>query len=801
MSKQYKPTKIGKKMLVLAIAASLTSPALAQIETLEEITVTAQKREQLAWEVPMTVNVISADEIVKTGALDLAEVQNFIPGFEVGESETQANISIRGVSSSNISTGGDPSVATFYDEVYVPRAATQMGFSDMARVEVLKGPQGTLYGRNAVAGVVNMVPNQPGAENEGFARLRVGNYSLWRAEAMGNVAVSDGFFLRGNVMLNKRDGYVNNLYDGNNPGSQDNLSARVAGLWTLTDETQLQLSYDYDKVDNSARGALGISEWAACPDDPFCGKVLNDVIDGRETRDMWAVTGKLFHDFNDNFSSKLIASYRDYEVTNRQDEDGTAEVNRYMDTDNVEKADVFYTELQFNYSADRFNLVFGGNYSREDSYQEIPVNTNADSAMTAVSTGIGDLFRLPIDNLWDPNQMAAFMTLVTKQPITPEMVVNTGDFFYDQLDAILVGIPMVGPSYAGQPWTEAYYNTGDFKNYGVYGDIDFEVTDKWGLTLGLRYSWDDKTFSWRNPPATINEVRPGTSDLVFTPIPGYLQARTGTLYASDSWSKLTGRAVVDYQINNNSLTYLSYSTGYKSGAFDSLDVTTSDDPLAPEESANTEWGIKGSFFESHLATEFSLFYMTLDGRQRTVDTKPPGQNNAIPTVISGDQTFKGAELVLNWLITDTTQLGFLTTYRKVESQWEPFYNAIGELVTEKSSGTTGTDYTVTFDWFPQISSGELAIRGEYIFAENNDEDDPTIVHPDIPGFGADRKLLNARIAWTTSDGHWTLGVWGKNLLDNEVTSSVRNITTATFGTPFVSIDPPRTYGVEATYNF
>ncbi len=791
----------GVSVLGTAIALALATPAMAQVEALEEVVVTAQKREQAAIEVPMTVNVFSAGDIEKTGALDLSEIQDFIPGFSVGSGETQASIAIRGVSSSNISTGGDPSVATFYDEVYVPRAATTMAFSDMARVEVLKGPQGTLYGRNAVAGVVNMVPNQPGAETEGFVRARLGNYSTYRVEAMGNMAASDNFYLRGNILSNQRDGFVTNTEGGRDPGSQDNLVARLSGLWTISDQTQLQLAYDYDKVDNAPRGAIGVSPWAACPTDPFCGRVANDVIGGEETRNMSAFTGKLFHDINDSFSMKLISSYRRFDTTNIQDEDGTAEIDRYLDTDNVEDSSIFYNELQFNYVTDRFTLVFGANYSQEDTYQEIPVNTNADSAMRAVTAGIAAALGVPLDHIWDPNQMAALMSALLQQPIPPELITATGDYFYDQLDMFLPGTPVVGPSFAGQPWREIYYNTGDFKNYGVYGDIDFQLNEKWSLIGGLRYSWDDKTFSWRNPPNSLNAVRPGTDDLVFTPVPGYLEARTGTLYASDSWSKLTGRAVVNYQINDNALTFLSYSTGYKSGAFDSLDPSTSDNPLQPEESTNYEWGIKGNFFENHLSTEFSMFYMQLDGRQRTVDTKPPGTPQAVPRVINGDQKFKGAEIVLNWLITSTTQLGFMTTYREEESKWEPFYNSVGDLVNEVSSGNTGNDYTFTFDWFPQFGNGNTDVRLEYVFYENNDEFDPTVVDPNIPGFGEDRKLLNARAAWTTSDDRWTFALWGKNLLDNEVTSGVSNITTASFHTPFVSIDPPLTYGIEAAYNF
>ena len=189
------------------VAIALPAVTLAQEGNLEEIVVTAQKREQSELEVPMTIDVFSSKDIEETGALNLIEMQDFIPGFEMGDNPTQSTISVRGVSSVNISTGGDPSVATFYDEVYVPRAATTASFSDLARVEVLKGPQGTLYGRNAAAGVVSIVPNRPSAETEAFIRQRIGNYDLFRVEAMGNVALSDDFFVRANLLKNRRGGY------------------------------------------------------------------------------------------------------------------------------------------------------------------------------------------------------------------------------------------------------------------------------------------------------------------------------------------------------------------------------------------------------------------------------------------------------------------------------------------------------------------------------------------------------------------------------------------------------------------
>lgn len=827
----------GFEAVCLAVAAAiLPTFALAQDAVLEEITVTAQKREQSTLDVPITVDVFTADQIEKTGALNLIEMQDFIPGFEIGSNPTQASITIRGVSSANISTGGDPSVATFYDDIYVPRAATTVSFTDMQRVEVLKGPQGTLYGRNAAAGVVNMVPNRPNAETEGFVRMRAGNFDLLRLEAMGNVALSENFFLRANVLTNTRDGYLTNLAPGErDPGEQDNIAARISALWEISDVTDLQISYDYDKVDNSARAAVGLSPWSACPSDPRCDNVLNDVINGKETRDMWAANVKLNHEFNDQWSAKFVTGYRTFETINKQDEDGTAEFDRYLDTDNIEDSDINYSELQFNFNTERVNVVFGANYSKESTHQEIPVNSNVDSVMRAVTSeirrdivnGVNDdlglegddrlpeeqvlaligqqiglPFPLPMEHIWDPLSMSFFMN-TQGLPLTPGDIIASGDTYYDVVQGMGFPGPFVGPSHAGQPWSEYYFNDGDFTNWGLYGDVDFQVNDRWNLLFGLRYSNDEKSFSWRNPANSFTAVRPGTPDLVFQPHPLYPDARNGTLTAVHDWDKVTGRAVARYQVTDNAQVFASYSTGYKSGGYDSLDVSTSDNPLRPEESENIEIGLKGDFADNRLRVQLSVFDMTIDGRQRTVDSRPPGQLSPIPTINVGDQEFKGVEAVVDWLVVDNLQFGFMTTWRDAEATWDEYYDANGELAGgPQAKNSTNTDYTVTMDWQPDLGPGDLEFRLEYIFNENTGAFDSTsVVDPDdYPGYYEDRKELNARIAWTSESDKYMAALWGKNLLDQKLLGGISDISIL-FRTPFTSVSAPMTYGVEFGVRF
>ena len=157
----------GVPFAFTALAVALSPLPLAAQEggglALEEVVVVAQKREQSAMTVPVAVGTFTAQDMRNTGALTVAEIDDYIPGFDAGSTSTftQQTYEIRGVSSPTISSGSDPSVATFYDEVYLPRSATTMAFNDMQRVEVLKGPQGTLFGRNASAGVINMIPTPP----------------------------------------------------------------------------------------------------------------------------------------------------------------------------------------------------------------------------------------------------------------------------------------------------------------------------------------------------------------------------------------------------------------------------------------------------------------------------------------------------------------------------------------------------------------------------------------------------------------------------------------------------------------
>lgn len=822
---------------------------------IEVVTVTAQKRVQNILKVPVTVGTISADTIEESGSVLLSEVDKFISGFEFSDSSmTQAGITMRGISSPNISVGGDPSSATFYDDVYMPRAAQNVIFSDMARVEVLKGPQGTLFGRNAAMGVVSMVPNAPHADFEGFVKATLGSDDLQRYEGMINIPLADNFYMRANVLTNGQDGIVkntaapawNNDFKIWDLGERNHSAARVSLLWDISAQTNFQLSYDWDDLEQAPPMAVGVSKYAYnMGKTPFADQAANDVRKGVEARDMYGVTAKLNHEFNDNWSMKYVLSYRDWETENRQDEDGTAVISRYFDTSNNEDSDILYTELQFNYISEKINAVAGFSYSKEKVAQTTELNLTADTAArlvtgelnTFIKGGVADqlaatiggrtdahaagafgpgvtfagavdsffaLSGFPMDHMWDSSEWSNALNALgfadgimaaigmPGMPLTSDIVTATGDATYNIVAAQLGIAEVFGPSHTGKWWSESVNNTGDFTNWGVFADVDYAITSKWNVIAGLRYSQDKKDFTWHIPKTTFAAQVPGVSNLLFPEV---------NLQASDDWSKVTGRLVTSYQLNDDQMVFASYSTGYKSGGFDSLAPRAKS--FAPEDTTNYEIGYKAILW-GEVVANVSAYYLELDNFQRTIDSKAPGSSQAIPTIINEDREITGIEFDFLWNVSDSLKLGVISEIRSTDTFTPEFHNGEGNLVkAQKSSVNASANYTFTLDWMPDVGLGNTNLHLDYVFVENINDKEVGIEDYKlaIPAYLKDTKSLNARLSWTSENDTVEIGFWGKNLFDERNVLSVGGLTANVIGTPYARINRGREAGIDVKYSF
>ena len=826
-----------------------------QQSDLEIVTVTAQKRVQNILKVPVTVGTVSADTLEESSSVLLSDVDKFIPGFDFSDSSmTQAGITMRGISSPNISVGGDPSSATFFDDIYMPRAAQNVLFSDMARIEVLKGPQGTLFGRNAAMGVVNMVPNSPNADFEGFLKATLGSDNLKRYEGMINTPLTDTLYMRANFLANAQDGIVKNIakpsWNANSKiwdlGERSHNAARLSLLWDISSATNFQLSYDWDDLEQAPPMAIGTSVYAYNQGKtPFADKAENDVKDGVESRDMYGVTAKLNHEFNEQWSMKYVASYRDWQTVNREDEDGTSDITRYFDTSNNEDSNIFYTELQFNYVSDKINAVTGFSYSKEDVKQTTELNITADSAARLITGGLNEQFYgqvaqqvagmlggnsdalasaafgdgvtfngavdafygasgFPVDHLWNAGEWAnainaagaadMFMNVIGMPgvPLTADIINMTGDASYDFMSAALGSAEIFGPSHSGQFWQETVNNTGNFTNWGIYGDIDYAVNEKWHVIGGLRYSKDKKDFSWYIPHTSFADIRPGVANLLFPVV---------DMDASDTWSKVTGRLVTSYQLTDKQMVFGSYSTGYKSGGFDSLVPNTQS--FSPEDTTNYEVGYKAVLFKE-LVVNLSAYYLELNNLQRTVDSKTPESSQAIPTIINEDRKITGTEIDLRWLVSDSLTLGVVSEIRSTENSTPEFYNGNGELISAQTKTyDASTNYTITADWTPNFNVGTTNLHLDYVYVEN--QNDQQIGLEDykkaVSAYFRDTKSLNARLSWANDDDTIEIGLWGKNLFDERYVLGLGGLTANVLATPHASINRGREAGVDFKYSF
>lgn len=859
--KSTKPLSLVTQAVISALAVTPLWLSAEEVNDqvneseIEVLTVTAQKRVQNILKVPVTVSTINEDLIEETASILLSDVDKFIPGFDFSDSSmTQAGVTMRGISSPNISVGGDPSSATFFDDVYMPRAAQNVIFSDMARIEVLKGPQGTLFGRNAAMGVVSMVPKSPFADFEGFVKATVGSDNLQRYEGMINVPITDTFYMRANVLTNNQDGIVENVanpsWNENNKvwdlGERDHNAARISFLWDISDSTDFQISYDWDDLEQGPPMAVGMSQYAyEGGKNPFNSKAENDVRKGVESRDMYGITAKLNHEFSEQWSMKYVLSYRDWKTINRQDEDGTADIRRYFDTSNNEDSDILYTELQFNYVSEKVNAVAGFSYSKESVQQTTELNLTADTATTLITGELNGViyggvsqqiaqmiggnsdelaqaafgpgvtfngavdafyqsFGFPMENTWNPNEWANALNVLgfadpimgaigmPGQPLTGDIVTMTGDATYD-IVAAQMGFPEIfGPSFSGQWWQESVNNTGDFTNWGIYGDIDYALTDKWNIIGGLRYSKDEKDFTWYIPQTSFAKLRPGVGNLLFQPV---------NTAASDSWDQVTGRLVTSYQLTDDHMIFGSYSTGYKSGGFDSL--TPSMQSFAPEETTNYEFGYKGIIWNQVIAN-VSAYYLQLDNLQTSIDSKPPGQPQAVPMIINSDKELTGLELDIRWLVNDSVTVGLVSEIRSTDTFSPDFYNGEGELIlAQKTSTDAALNYTVTFDWMPDFGTGTTNFHVDYAFVENTNADIPGLedYKKEVSPYFRDLKNLSARLSWATDDDSIEIGLWGKNLMDQRHVLSIGGFTADVLGTPQGRVNRGLEAGVDIKYSF
>ncbi len=457
------------------MAGAMASPAMAQLE--DEIIVTATKRSQTLQEIPVAVTVTSADVIEKAQILDIKDLQSVVPTFRVSQLQNSANtsLSIRGFGNGGNNIGIEPAVGVFIDGVYRSRAAAQIGdLPKLERIEVLSGPQSTLFGKNASAGVVSVVTAKPDFETNGYVEAGIGRFSQVYGKGYFTTGLSDDVAISLGAGIQKRDGYFENLEEADDFNEIDRYNLRGQALWQPSDNVEFRLILDQSQIDENCCGTGVIIDGPFAPGQPNVGDIIRSL-------------------GGDQPSSDNQFSYETYANSNSQNEIkdrgislegkfGLGELNitsitayRANDSDYVSDSDynsleflknvfqevdirTFTQELRLDTAInDQVDLLLGGYYFNESIEQ---------------NSGIvyGDDTRRYIDLLAGG--------AATLNGVEDALMLPRGTFFAD--DTLI---------------NEMFEQ--DDEAYSLFGQVDFKPTDRLTATFGLNYTKDKKNVSGR----------------------------------------------------------------------------------------------------------------------------------------------------------------------------------------------------------------------------------------------------------------------------------------------------------------
>ncbi|MBZ6379693.1 TonB-dependent receptor [Pacificimonas flava] len=599
--------------------------AVAGQQAADVIVITAQGREQQLSDVPIAVSAVSAEQLQNSGANDIRELNQLAPSLLVSSTGTEANGSarVRGIGTVGDNPGLESSVAVFIDGVYRSRSGAGLNeIGPIERVEVLRGPQGTLFGRNASAGLINIVTQGPEFDTFGYGTGTYGNYDFVRLEGGFNTAVSDTVAARIDGVYSRRDGFYNDVNNDTDVNDRDRYLVRAQALFEPTSDLSFRLIGDYSKKDEACCAAVfltpEVSPFARIPlsGDAFDPQGYGDALvseanpiipvllslgqdpraftDDPYDRNIYTTPGRTYEGETEDWGVSLqadwdlgwgeitsITGYREYLNQQGSDTDYTQVDILYREpgADALSrKFETFSQELRLQGSIldDRLDWLVGGYYANEDLTVRENLKFGSDYGRFAacrlnVSVGLQAFYDENSVGCISPTGQAVIGGQV---PGVPSPFGAAGPLILQNL-ALLDSVRNVGSD--GSRYMQ------NSENFAFFTHNIFHVTDTVDLTVGLRYTNETKTFSadLNNTNTICPQVRENLSPLLAGPLgalaggiislscQGNSTSELNGLVLDDERSEeeLTGTAVLSWKPSRETLIYGSYSRGYKAGGF------------------------------------------------------------------------------------------------------------------------------------------------------------------------------------------------------------------------------------------
>ena len=757
------------------VAASLAiGPAALAEETadgsdrpIEEIIVTSQRRAENMQSVPVAVTAFSGDALDDLGIVDIKGITERTPGFTMGVfNPGQPQYYIRGIGSNEDGAGGDQSVIIFVDEVYIGRSAgSDLDLFDLERVEVLRGPQGTLFGKNVIGGAVSLVTKKPTDETEVKFEGTVGNLGALTFRGLASGQIATNTYAKFSFSSRRRDGYLKSQIgrfpqffpdvSSNLLGKFDQLdvntdSFRGALRFVPTDRMEINLTANFSTMDRAGPsyrsigpgGIPFLADAALLPgyEDRHHENLLEDP--GLSTNDIYGITARLDYDIGDTMTFTSLSSYRDVEAEQQWflgTENLTAlrlstnAVGLYLlgSNDYTDDSETFTHEFRLTGSMNRFNYVAGAYYLNEktDRNERSPVGLSFSDGMGGIA------FSIP--------------------------VIDGGDDQGNETDS-----------------------------YAVFGQVTFDLTETIAVSVGGRQTWEEKNISRLGTPS------------------GLALTRVFDFETGEDWSAFTARAGIEWQATDDLFLYFTISEGFKSGGYQGLagNELIAITPFDPEQAVLYELGIKSEWLDNRVrvnAAVFSTDYTDLQILQLLVpEGAVPGTTGTLITQNAADADIEGVEI--EFTIAPTDNLTVQGAYTHLNTGFSNFFIPSGFRPPDLG-GTTPVDRTgnglrnapkhafnvlVRYDWLFG-NGGALSLQGDWRYKDKAFQDPDVLEFATVPSYD----VVDFRASYMWPGGNFETTLWMRNAFDEDYFLHNWPLQGSGQATPA----PPRTYGLTVTW--
>lgn len=741
------------------------------------IVVTARRRVETAQDVPVALSVVSAETIERTGNFTLGQMQQLVPSLQVqGTNARNTSVNIRGLGANSAAAvdGLEYGVGFYVDGVYYGRPGqSQFDLVDIAQIEVLRGPQGTLFGKNTTAGALNLTTREPSFTPEAVVEGWLGNYGFHQLRGSVSLPViDDTVALRVSIADTHRDGFLTNVYDGSDAQDYDNFTGRAQLLITPSESVRIRLIGDYSKQKQHISLTL--------IDDYFTqyangARIANNVIDRAERTGLALPTTDAFAR-EGNSNSPFQADMESYGASGQVDWDlGSAtitSITAYRWWDWYPRNDIDGTPLSVNLTA------HSNNFQRQFS-QELRIASDGGNTVDYVA-GLyyfWQVIRAEGEFSYGKDYAAWNLNPATASPAR-----------------------IAATDYAMNGFEADWFSDPRTKSYAAFGQADWHITDALTLTGGLRYTHEDKK-------GGFSQTWVAGNDLSVLSGQALIDARAARNAVNPEFgfsAKLKSDAVsglitASYKVDDDAMLYASYSHGSKSGGLNLTAGGAARPVVNPEKVDAYEIGLKSQFFNRQLTVNAAAFLTDVSDFQANITEPVVGTNNVIQYIANIPKVrSKGVEADISFAPSRWFSLSASGAY--VDAEYVSYANApqapesMNTGATQDLSGVrlpnvSKFTYTLALNVAQPIDGGdaELYGRADFMHRSSFNASATNSIYSELPGYG----VLNGRIGVRLAQGSFDLSVWARNLTNKNYYVAR---TAGTFGFITGNVGDPRTFG-------